>query len=132
MKYMLDTNICIYIIANRSIEVVQKFRQVRNGYISLSVVVASELAYGVAKSQWKEKNRITLDSFLNGVVIQAMPESVVWHYAELRCHLERTGQIIGENDQWIAAHALATDSVLVTNNTREFARVPGLKLENWL
>lgn len=132
MKYMLDTNICIYVIANRSVELVHKFRQMDKDDISVSVVVASELAYGVTKSARSEKNRATLDLFLSSLSVQAMTDSVMWHYAELRCSLEREGQIIGENDQWIAAHALATESVLVTNNRKEFDCVRGLRVENWV
>ena len=132
MKYMLDTNICIYVIANRSMEVVKKFRQMDKDEISVSVIVASELAYGVAKSRLYEKNKDTLEVFLSSLSVEAMPDSVMWHYASLRKHLESAGKVIGENDQWIAAHALATDSVLVTNNLREFERVPSLRLENWV
>lgn len=132
MKYMLDTNICIYVIANRSIELVKKFRQMDKDDICVSVVVASELAYGVTKSRLLEKNRATLDLFLSSLTVQAMTDSVMWHYADLRCRLERDGKAIGENDQWIAAHALATDSILVTNNRNEFDRVRGLRVENWV
>ena len=132
MKYMLDTNICIYVIANRSMEVVKKFRQMDKNEISVSVIVASELAYGVARSRLYEKNKDTLEVFLSSLSVEAMRDSVMWHYASLRKHLEGAGKVIGENDQWIAAHALATDSVLVTNNLREFERVPGLRLENWV
>jgi tRNA(fMet)-specific endonuclease VapC len=129
---MLDTNICIYIIKNRSLELVRKFRQIENGDISVSAIVASELAYGVAKSRFFEKNKDTLDLFLSSLSIEAMTDAVMWHYAGLHCHLERAGTMIGENDQWIAAHALATKSVLVTNNRKEFDRVPGLVVENWV
>lgn len=132
MKYMLDTNICIYVIANRSIELVKKFRQMDKDDICVSVVVASELAYGVTKSRLLEKNRATLDLFLSSLTVRAMTDSVMWHYADLRCRLEREGKVIGENDQWIAAHALATDAILVTNNRNEFDRVQGLRVENWV
>lgn len=131
MKYMLDTNICIYVIANRSIEVVKRFRQMEKDELSVSVVVASELAYGVAKSRFFEKNKETLEVFLSSLCVEALPDSIIWHYAGLRKHLEAEGKVVGENDQWIAAHALATNAVLVTNNVREFERVPGLRLENW-
>lgn len=132
MKYMLDTNICIYIINNRSLDLVRKFRQIENGEISVSVIVAAELAYGVAKSRSYEKNKDTLELFLSSLSVEAMTDAVMWQYAGLRCHLERAGTLIGENDQWIAAHALATKSVLVTNNRKEFDRVPGLAMENWV
>jgi tRNA(fMet)-specific endonuclease VapC len=132
MKYMLDTNICIYAIANRSMAIVQKLRQMDQHDISVSVIVASELTYGVAKSRWYEKNRETLNVFLSSLKVEAMGDDVMWHYARLRLHLESTGKRIGDNDQWIAAHALATDSILVTNNLGEFERVPGLIAENWV
>lgn len=132
MKYMLDTNICIYVIANRSLEVVKKFRQMDKDEISVSVIVASELAYGVAKSRLYEKNKETLELFLSSLSVEPMDDSVMWHYAGLRNQLERAGNVVGENDQWIAAHALATGAVLVTNNMREFERVQGLLLENWV
>lgn len=132
MKYMLDTNICIYVIANRSLDVVKKFRKMEKHEISVSVIVASELAYGVAKSRFAEKNKETLALFLSSLNVEPMDDRVMWHYAELRNQLERAGKVIGENDQWIAAHALATDAVLVTNNLREFARVKGLATENWV
>lgn len=132
MKYMLDTNICIYVIANRSLEVVKKFRKMDKDQISVSVIVASELAYGVAKSRLYEQNKETLELFLSSLSVEPMTGSVMWHYASLRTQLERAGTVIGENDQWIAAHALATNSVLVSNNMREFERVAGLALENWV
>lgn len=132
MKYMLDTNICIYVIANRSFQVVKKFRQMDTDEISVSVIVASELAYGVAKSRLYEKNKETLALFLSSLSVEPMDDSVMWHYASLRNELERAGNVIGENDQWIAAHALATGAVLVTNNRKEFDRVPGLSVENWV
>lgn len=132
MKYMLDTNICIYVIANRSLEVVKKFRKMDKDQISVSVIVASELAYGVAKSRLYEQNKETLELFLSSLSVEPMADSVMWHYASLRTQLERAGTVIGENDQWIAAHALATNSVLVSNNMRKFERVAGLTLENWV
>lgn len=132
MKYMLDTNICIYVIANRSLEVVKKFRKMDKDQISVSVIVASELAYGIAKSRLYEQNKETLELFLSSLSVEPMADSVMWHYASLRTQLERAGTVIGENDQWIAAHALATNSVLVSNNMRKFERVAGLTLENWV
>jgi len=132
MNYMLDTNLCIYVIANRSIEVVQKFRKMDQHDISVSVIVACELAYSVSKSQHLEKNKMTLAVFMSALTIDAMTDDVMWHYADLRCQLEAAGTRIGENDLWIAAHALANNAVLVTSNLREFQRVPGLGLENWL
>jgi tRNA(fMet)-specific endonuclease VapC len=129
---MLDTNICIYVIKNQSLDIVKKFRQMQADEISVSVIVAAELAYGVAKSHLYEQNKATFELFLSSLTVEAMPDNVIWHYANLRNHLEKAGKIIGENDQWIAAHALATNAVLVTNNMKEFARVPELALENWV
>jgi tRNA(fMet)-specific endonuclease VapC len=132
MKYMLDTNICIYLIANRSKAVVEKLEKMQPGEISLSVIVAAELAYGVAKSSFFDKNKATLSLFLSNFSVEPMADDVIWHYAQLRHQLVSTGKRIGDNDQWIAAHALANDAILVSNNLREFERVPGLKLENWV
>jgi tRNA(fMet)-specific endonuclease VapC len=129
---MLDTNICIYIIANRSLNVVRKLREMAEHEISVSVIVAAELAYGVTKHQRFEKNKDTLELFLSSLSVEPMTEEVMWHYARLRHHLQSQGKLIGENDQWIAAHALATNAVLVTNNLSEFDRVPALPLENWV
>ena len=129
---MLDTNICIYVISNRSIELVQKFRDMDQHDISVSVIVACELAYGVSKSQHREKNKTTLAVFLSTLTIDAMTDDVMWHYGDLRCQLKATRTRIGENDMWIAAHALTNNAILVTNNVLEFQGVPGLTLENWV
>ena len=130
MIYMLDTNICIYIINARPEKVLARFRQQRLGDIAISSVTAAELASGVAKSG-SVRNRQALEMFLSALEIQPFDESAIWHYGELRADLERLGQPIGALDTMIAAHALAIDTILVTNNTREFERVPGLRLENW-
>lgn len=127
---MLDTNICIYIINARPEKVLARFRQQRLGDIAISSVTAAELASGVAKSG-SVRNRQALEMFLSALEIQPFDESAIWHYGELRADLERLGQPIGALDTMIAAHALAIDTILVTNNTREFERVPGLRLENW-
>ena len=132
MKCMPDTNICIYVIANRSVELGKKFRQMVRDDISVPVIVASELAYGLTKSRLLEKKRAALELFLSSLSVQAMADSAMWHYADLHRHLERQVQLIGESDQWIAAQALATDSVMVTNNRTEFDRVSGLGVENWI
>lgn len=130
MIYMLDTNICIYIINARPEKVLARFRQQRLGDIAISSVTAAELAFGVAKSG-SVRNRQALEMFLSALEILPFDESAIWHYGELRADLERLGQPIGALDTMIAAHALAIDTILVTNNTREFERVPGLRLENW-
>ncbi len=128
---LLDTNICIHVINARPPAVLQRFRQHRMGEIGVCSVVAAELAYGVAKSG-STRNRQALEMFLAPLVILPFDEAAVWVYGDLRADLERKGTPIGSLDTMIAAHALSQQSTLVTNNTREFARVPGLALENWV
>ena len=128
---LLDTNICIYIINKRPPEVLARFREYRLGEIGICSVVAAELAYGVAKSR-SARNRSALVMFLAPLEVLPFDEAAVWAYGELRASLEREGQPIGALDTMIAAHALSLEAPLVTNNTREFARVPGLRLENWV
>ena len=128
---LLDTNICIHIINARPAAVLQRFRQYRMGEIGICSVVAAELAYGVAKSG-SSRNRQALEMFLAPLNICPFDEAAVWAYGELRADLERRGTPIGSLDTMIAAHALSQQAALVTNNTREFARVPGLHLENWV
>ena len=128
---LLDTNICIHVINARPPAVLERFRQHRMGEIGVCSVVAAELAYGVAKSG-STRNRQALEMFLAPLVILPFDEAAVWVYGDLRADLERKGTPIGSLDTMIAAHALSQQSMLVTNNTREFARVPGLALENWV
>ncbi len=130
MIYMLDTNICIYVINSRPAVVLEHFRQKRLGEIVISSVTAAELAIGVTKSG-SPRNRQALEMFFTTLQILPFDESAIWHYAELRTVLERRGQPIGTLDTMIAAHALTANTILVSNNTREFERVPGLQLENW-
>lgn len=128
---LLDTNICIYIINARPPEVLACFHAYRLGEIGISSVVAAELAYGVAKSG-SARNRSALEMFLAPLEVLPFDDRAVWAYGDLRAELERQGQPIGAMDTMIAAHARAIDAVLVTNNTREFSRVSGLRLENWV
>ncbi|MCG8342716.1 MAG: type II toxin-antitoxin system VapC family toxin [Chlorobiales bacterium] len=130
MSYLLDTNICIYIINSRPETVLQRFRKERIGNIGISSITASELTYGVIKSG-SARNRMALEMFLAPLEIHPFDESVIWHYGEVRTDLEKQGKPIGALDTMIAAHALALNSILVTNNTREFNRVEGLHYENW-
>ena len=127
---MLDTNICIYIINVRPPSVLERFRRERLGSISISSVTAAELAFGVAKSG-SARNREALEMFLAPLEVLPFDASAIWHYGDLRAALERRGEPIGALDTMIAAHAMASNTILVTNNTREFARVAGLRLENW-
>jgi len=128
---LLDTNICIHIINARPVEVLQRFRQYRMGEIGVCSVVAAELADGVAKSG-SRRNREALEMFMAPLIILLFDEASIWVYGDLRAELERRGTPIGSLDTMIAAHALSQQAPLVTNNTREFARVPGLQLQNWV
>ena len=108
-----------------------RFQQHRLGDIGLCSVVAAELAFGVAKSG-SARNRQALEMFLAPLTILPFDEAAVWAYGDLRAALERQGSPIGSLDTMIAAHALSQQAMLVTNNTREFAKVPGLVLDNWV
>lgn len=127
---LLDTNTCIYIINNRPPNVLEKFRKYKAGEVGISSIAASELAYGVAKSG-SLKNRKALEMFLAPLQILPFDSQCLWFYADLRASLEKQGQSIGPMDTLIAAHALSMEGTLVTNNVKEFVRVPKLKLENW-
>jgi tRNA(fMet)-specific endonuclease VapC len=128
---LLDTNICIYIINIKPPEVLARFHQYRLGDIGVSSVVAAELALGVAKSG-SARNRQALEMFLAPLEIAPFDAAAVWAYGDVRADLERRGEPIGSLDTLIAAHALSINAVLVTNNTREFSKVQGLQLENWV
>lgn len=127
---LLDTNTCIYIINNRPPNVLEKFRKYKAGEVGISSIAASELAYGVAKSG-SLKNRKALEMFLAPLQILPFDSQCLWFYADLRASLEKQGLSIGPMDTLIAAHALSMEGTLVTNNVKEFVRVPKLKLENW-
>lgn len=129
--FLLDTNICIYVINIKPPDVLQKFREKKSGTIAVSSITAGELAYGVLKSG-SERNRRALELLLAPIEILPFGPSAIWHYGRIRVTLERKGQPIGAMDTLIAAHALSLGATLVTNNTREFCRVEELLLENWV
>ena len=131
MKYLLDTNICIYLINERPAGVLAKFKRHRIGDVGVSSVTVSELAYGVAKSG-SARNRAALDAFLTSLTAIEYDTEAAFVYGELRSTLERKGTPIGPLDLLIAAHALSRQLVLVTNNEKEFRRVGKLKVENWV
>jgi tRNA(fMet)-specific endonuclease VapC len=128
---LLDTNICIHIINAKPAAVLQRFKGYRMGEIGICSVVAAELAYGVAKSG-SARNRQALDLFLAPLAILPFDDAALWAYGDLRADLERQGIPIGALDTLIAAHALSLRGTLVTNNIKEFERVPGLQLDNWV
>jgi tRNA(fMet)-specific endonuclease VapC len=127
---LLDTNTCIYIINNRPPNVLERFRKYKAGEVGISSIAASELAYGAAKSG-SLKNRKALEMFLAPLQILPFDSQCLWFYADLRASLEKQGLSIGPMDSLIAAHALSIDGTLVSNNIKEFVRVPKLKLDNW-
>lgn len=132
MKLMLDTNICIAIIKQKPPAVLQQFEAYKIGDIGISSVTLAELRYGVAKSQQREANQAALDAFVLPLEIADFDEAATLYYGSLRARLEKQGTPIGPLDTMIAAHALSLDVTLVTNNTKEFARVDRLKLADWL
>lgn len=127
---LLDTNICIYIINAKPVDVLERFRHYRMGDVGLCSIVAAELAFGVAKSG-SLRNRQALEMFLAPLTILPFDQQASWVYGDLRADMQMRGTPIGSLDTLIAAHALSQQATLVTNNTREFAMVPGLRLENW-
>ncbi len=131
MKYMLDTNICIYIIKKKPVKVIDHLTNLPISDVGLSTITVSELEYGVAKSGKIEQNKIALIAFLAPLEIVVYDLNAAGIYGEIRSYLEKQGQPIGPLDLLIAAHALSLNSILVTNNEREFKKVPGLKFENW-
>ncbi|MGA8054218.1 MAG: type II toxin-antitoxin system VapC family toxin [Burkholderiales bacterium] len=131
MKFLLDTNTCIYVINERPPEVVKRFRRYRLGDLGVSAVTVAELAYGVEKSR-SNRNRAALDHFLLPLVIARFDREAALVYGTIRAPLESKGRAIGPLDMLIAAHALSLGATLVTNNEREFGRVAGLAVENWV
>jgi tRNA(fMet)-specific endonuclease VapC len=131
MKYLIDTNICIYIMSKRPIKVIQKFKQFDVGEICVSTITVSELQYGVVKSKNHRLNRQRVQEFLSPLEIIPYDESAANMYGDIRYQLEKRGEPIGPLDLMIAAHALSGNFVLVTNNEKEFKRIKQLKIENW-
>ena len=131
MKYLRDTNNCVFVIRQRQLVVVQKFKQFVADELGISTVTLAELRYGAEKSSDPTKNHAALNLFLAPIAIVDFDPECAERYGEVRSNLERRGQTIGPLDTMIAAHALRLRLPLVTNNTKEFARVPGLALEDW-
>ena len=132
LHYMLDTNICIYIAKGQPLAVRQHFEKHPLQALAMSTITVGELRFGAEKSQFRERALATLDQLVQMIRPSALPMAAAEHYGHVRASLQRQGLPIGNNDLWLAAHALAEDWTLVTNNTREFDRVPGLRVENWV
>ncbi len=132
MNYLLDTNICIYLIKQRPVEVIHKFLTFQTGAVGVSTLTVAELQFGVQRSDYPAQNQHALEHLLLSLVVVNFDMQAAELYGKIRTQLERGGTPIGSFDYLIAAHALSLDVTLVTNNTREFNRVPGLKVENWV
>ena len=130
MRRTLDTTICSYILRRRPATVIERFAGLSPDQVWLSAIVAAELRFGAAKLG-AAKFAAVIEAWLAGFEVRPWPIDATYHYAEVRTALERRGQLIGNMDLMIAAHALAEDSVVITNNAEEFQRVPGLALEVW-
>lgn len=132
MKYLLDTDICVFIIRKHPQSVFSKLRQQAFGEVGISSITHSELLYGAYKSQSPKRNLAALEQFLIPLEIISYSSEVSFYYGKVRTALEKRGQPIGPLDTMIAAHALSLNLTLITNNTREFSRVEDLHLQNWL
>jgi len=132
IQYMLDTNICIYLIKRKPVAVIERLRQIRISQVGISSITLSELEYGVAKSSQPGRNQIALAQFLAPIEISSYGDEAAQQYGPLRALLEKQGTPIGSLDMLIAAHVLSINCILVTNNEKEFSRVPNLKIDNWV
>lgn len=132
MILLLDTNTCIYLIKEHPPEVLRRFNEYTVGDIGVSSITAAELRFGVQKSQRPEQNRLALEQFLLPLTVAHFDEDAAVAYGHVRAQLEKRGTPIGSLDTLIAAHALSLGLTLVTNNVREFGRVQGLEVENWV
>ena len=132
MKFLLDTNICIYIIKRQPPQVLDKFRTLDLSDVGISSITVAELEYGAYKSQQTDRNRVAFNQFLMPLEIVPFDERATQNYGQLRSQLERQGIVIGSMDMLIASQALSLGLILVTNNVKEFSRIPDLVVENWV
>lgn len=132
MRYMLDTDTCIYIIKNKPNEVIERFKKYDIEEICISSITYSELMYGVRKSQQSVKNYISLILFVNNIEIMDYDSKAGECYGDIKTELEIKGTPIGSLDTLIAAHAKSLGYTIITNNTKEYKRINGLKVENWV
>lgn len=132
MKYLLDTNICIYIIKQKPVQVLNRFLSFQPGEIGISAITVAELSFGVQKSAFPEKNQNALEMFLQPLEMIDFDCGAAFAYGRIRQHLQAGGQLIGALDMLIAAQAVSLNVALVTTNLGEFERVPELVVENWV
>ena len=131
MKYMLDTNICIYAVKKKFLRLSENMTAHAEDGLCISSIVKAEIEYGICKSSCPEKNRLAFEKFLKNISVFSFDESAAKEYGEIRAQLEKLGKPIGVNDLFIAAHCRALNYVLVTHNLKEFSRVKNLKIEDW-
>ena len=131
LKYLLDTNIVIYVLKRRPKELLDVFNA-NASRMAISSITLSELMYGAEKSLNTDKNLEAVEEFVSHLEVLPYDAKASQHYGQIKAALEKKGQIIGENDIHIAAHAISHGLILVSNNVREFKRVPNLALENWV
>lgn len=131
-RYLLDTNICIYIAKGQPAAVRHRFEALSIQQLAMSTITVGELRFGAEKSQSRERAVATIGQLVQMIQPCALPMAAAEHYGLVRATLAQEGLPIGNNDLWIAAHAMAEGWTLVTNNLREFSRVPGLHVENWV
>ena len=132
MLRMLDTNICIYLIKKKLPKIIDRLIELDPSHVCISSITLGELEYGVEKSVQFEKNREVLEAFLLPLEISPFDDMAAVDYGKQRAKLEKKGSPIGSLDLMIGAHALSLGAILVTNNTKEFNRIEGLKIENWV
>jgi tRNA(fMet)-specific endonuclease VapC len=130
-RYMLDTDICSYVMKRSNHLLVKRLAKVPVSDVCVSVITKSELLYGVEVSPRRQQDEIALNAFLSYVEVLEFADKASSHYAQIRAHLKKAGTMIGGNDLFIAAHARSLGLTMVTHNTREFGRVPRLAIEDW-
>lgn len=131
LKYLLDTNIVIYVIKQRPRIALDKFNR-EHGHMAVSSITLAELIHGAEKSNDPSRNLTAIEDFCSRLVVLPYGDKAAWHYGSIRAALEKMGMTIGVNDLHIAGHARSEGLTLVSNNLREFERVPGLVLDNWV
>lgn len=132
IQFMLDTNMVIYIIKHKPESVLQHFQLYDPSEFCISAITLAEMQYGISKSSKPERNQLALAAFLSNIAVLPFDDKAAVEYGDIRAGLEKKGTPIGGNDMLIAAHARSLGLTVVTNNTKEFVRVPDLKLENWV
>jgi tRNA(fMet)-specific endonuclease VapC len=132
MKYLLDTNICIALIRQKPASLLQRLTSLQPGEVGISSITLAELTYGAVKSSHPEQNMSALEQFILPLDLADFDQKAAWAYGQIRASLEHSGVVIGSMDMLIAAHAISLNVILVTNNAREFQRVRGLIIEDWI